>query len=76
MELTLYVKPWCPWCIEAVDWLEAKGYQFKEIDVLSDPDGLCADAADLEAISYSDLGNRPTVVCCPILMSHSLRASC
>ena len=36
--MTLYVKPWCPWCIEAVDWLEAKGYQFKEIDVLSDPD--------------------------------------
>ncbi len=38
MELTLYVKPWCPWCIEAVDWLEAKGYQFREVDVLSDPD--------------------------------------
>ena len=37
MELNLYVKPWCPWCIEAVDWLEAKGYQFKEINVLSDP---------------------------------------
>ena len=38
MELTLYVKPWCRWCIEAVDWLEAKGYQFREVDVLSDPD--------------------------------------
>ena len=37
MELTLYVKPWCPWCVEAVDWLEAKGYQFKQINVLSDP---------------------------------------
>jgi glutaredoxin 3 len=37
MELILYVKPWCPWCIEAVDWLEAKGYHFKEINVLSDP---------------------------------------
>jgi glutaredoxin 3 len=36
MELTLYVKPWCPWCIEAVDWLKAKGYQFKEVNVLSD----------------------------------------
>lgn len=36
--MTLYVKPWCPWCIEAVDWLEAKGYQFREVDVLSDPD--------------------------------------
>ena len=37
MELNLYVKPWCPWCVEAVDWLEAKGYQFKQINVLSDP---------------------------------------
>ena len=36
--MTLYVKPWCPWCIEAVAWLEAKGYQFREVDVLSDPD--------------------------------------
>ena len=36
MELSLYVKPWCPWCIEAVDWLESKGYPFKEINVLSD----------------------------------------
>ena len=36
--MTLYVKPWCPWCIEAVDWLEAKGYQFRELDLLSEPD--------------------------------------
>ena len=36
--MTLYVKPWCPWCIEAVEWLEAKGYQFKEVNVLSDPE--------------------------------------
>ena len=36
MELSLYVKPWCPWCIEAVDWLESKGYPFKQINVLSD----------------------------------------
>jgi glutaredoxin 3 len=38
MELTLYVKPWCPWCVEAVDWLKAKGYPFKYVDVLSDPE--------------------------------------
>ena len=37
MELTVYTKPWCPWCIEAVAWLEKKSYQFKKIDVLSDP---------------------------------------
>jgi glutaredoxin 3 len=37
MELTLYIKPWCSWCIEAVAWLENKGYQFNKINVLSDP---------------------------------------
>lgn len=37
MELTLYIKPWCSWCIEAVAWLEKKGYQFNRINVLSDP---------------------------------------
>ena len=36
MELTLYIKPWCSWCIEAVAWLEARGYRFKQINVLSD----------------------------------------
>ncbi len=36
VQLTLYVKPWCPWCIEAVSWLEAKGYRFTQVDVLSD----------------------------------------
>ena len=35
-ELTLYVKPWCPWCVEAVAWLEAKGYRFRTINVLTD----------------------------------------
>jgi glutaredoxin 3 len=37
MELTLYVKPWCSWCIEAIAWLENRGYQFSKINVLSDP---------------------------------------
>ncbi|HEY5814306.1 MAG TPA: glutaredoxin domain-containing protein [Terrimicrobiaceae bacterium] len=34
--MTLYIKPWCPWCVEAIAWLEGKGYRFKTIDVLSD----------------------------------------
>jgi glutaredoxin len=34
--MKLYVKIWCPWCIEAVDWLEKHGYAFKQIDVLAD----------------------------------------
>lgn len=34
--MTLYIKPWCPWCVEAVDWLKARGYRFNSVDVLSD----------------------------------------
>ncbi len=33
--VNLYVKVWCPWCVDAVDWLKARHYQFKEIDVLA-----------------------------------------
>jgi glutaredoxin 3 len=36
MELTLYIKPWCPWCVEAVAWLEARGYRFRTVNVLVD----------------------------------------
>jgi glutaredoxin len=32
----LYVKTWCPWCIDAVDWLRSHGYKFEQIDVLAD----------------------------------------
>jgi monothiol glutaredoxin len=35
--MNLFVKPGCPWCVEAVDWLEARGLAFREIDVFSEP---------------------------------------
>jgi glutaredoxin 3 len=31
--LKLYVKTWCPWCVMAQDWLDARGYQYQLIDV-------------------------------------------
>ena len=58
MELTLYIKPWCPWCVEAVAWLEAKGYQFKEVDVLSDPDAYARMRRISKQSLTPDLGNR------------------
>jgi len=36
--LQLYVKTWCPWCVRAKAWLDAKGYQYQEIDVEADRD--------------------------------------
>jgi glutaredoxin len=35
--MTVYIKPWCPWCIEAVNWLRRHNYRFKTVDVLTDP---------------------------------------
>lgn len=34
--LNLYVKPGCPWCIDAIDWLQERGYPFREINVFGD----------------------------------------
>src|SRR5947199_4460990 len=36
MELTLYSRKWCSWCIDAKDYLKEKGYRFQEIDVGKD----------------------------------------
>jgi glutaredoxin 3 len=36
MELKLYSREWCSWCIDAKDYLESRGYKFTEIDVGED----------------------------------------
>jgi glutaredoxin len=36
MELTLYSREWCSWCIDAKDYLCEKGYSFQVIDVGKD----------------------------------------
>jgi glutaredoxin 3 len=33
MELKLYSREWCSWCIDAKDYLTEKGYKFVEVDV-------------------------------------------
>ncbi|MFV0415852.1 MAG: glutaredoxin family protein [Chthoniobacterales bacterium] len=34
--MNLYIKVWCPWCIDAVSWLEQHGFEFSTLDVLAD----------------------------------------
>lgn len=34
--MILYVKRWCPWCIEAVEYLDMRGYRYELRDVLAD----------------------------------------
>jgi glutaredoxin 3 len=36
MELKLYSREWCSWCIDAKDYLSQRGYNFVEIDVGQD----------------------------------------
>jgi glutaredoxin 3 len=35
--VTIYTKPYCPYCIRAVDLLEKKGVPFTEIEAAFDP---------------------------------------
>ncbi|MFL6516252.1 MAG: glutaredoxin family protein, partial [Chthoniobacterales bacterium] len=36
MELKLYSREWCSWCIDAKEYLSERGYSFVEIDVGED----------------------------------------
>jgi glutaredoxin 3 len=36
--VTIYTKPFCPYCIRAVSLLERKGVDFTEIEASSDPE--------------------------------------
>ena len=33
--LELYVKRWCPWCVEAQQWLDSRGIAYELRDVLA-----------------------------------------
>ncbi len=37
-QVTIYTKPYCPYCIRAVSLLEEKGAAFTEIEAAFDPD--------------------------------------
>ena len=32
----LFIKPYCGWCHEAIEWLDARGVQYEQLDVISD----------------------------------------
>ena len=51
MELKLYSREWCSWCIDAKDYLSEKGYCFREIDVGKDRDAY-EDMKKLSAQTY------------------------
>jgi glutaredoxin len=34
-KVRLFVKPYCGWCAQAMDWLEASGIEFEALDVVA-----------------------------------------
>jgi glutaredoxin len=38
-DLRLFSRQWCSWCIDAKEYLTARGYQFTEVDVGQDRTG-------------------------------------
>jgi glutaredoxin 3 len=36
MNIRLFIKPGCPWCDEAIDWLGAHGIKYQTLDVTND----------------------------------------
>jgi len=34
--IRLFIKPWCGWCDEAIDWLEERNIPFEQLDVTND----------------------------------------
>ena len=34
--IRLFIKPYCGWCQEAIDWLDARGVKYETLDVIAD----------------------------------------
>jgi glutaredoxin 3 len=32
----LFIKPWCGWCHEVIDWLDSRGIRYEKLDVTAD----------------------------------------
>lgn len=32
----LFIKPYCPWCHKATDWLDDRGVEYETVDVIAD----------------------------------------
>jgi glutaredoxin 3 len=35
-KIRLFIKPYCGWCHEAIEWLDARGIKYETLDVISD----------------------------------------
>ena len=35
-KIRLFIKPYCGWCHEAIEWLDERGIEYETLDVISD----------------------------------------
>ena len=35
-KIRLFIKPYCGWCDEAIEWLDSRGIKYEVLDVISD----------------------------------------
>ncbi len=40
MKIRLFIKPYCPWCHKAQQWLDQHGVTYQTHDVISDPNAM------------------------------------
>lgn len=62
-ELKVYIKPGCPWCVDAIAWLKREGYRFEALDVISDS------ALYEEMYRLSGQGKAPTLTYGDLLLA-------
>jgi len=36
VKIRLFIKPYCPWCVAAQEWLSQRGIQYQTVDVIAD----------------------------------------
>jgi len=36
--IRLFIKPGCPWCDEAIEWLDRRGIVYETLDVIRNPE--------------------------------------
>jgi glutaredoxin len=54
--MKLFIRSWCGWCHEAMDWLDAHGFDYEKVDI-----GLNSGAKD-EMIELSHQSRVPTLL--------------
>lgn len=54
-QIRLFIKPYCGWCHEAVQWLDSRGISYETLDVIGDQNAMA------EMVRLSGQSKAPTI---------------